>query len=199
MTLSRVSVTNATHRAAWCKIGQVERTSLNSARNFAESHCGAAPRRPHNALSNPLQSFSQRSPPPEPWKLNAVPGRFTGGRGHCTITDPLRHGLFWRSLALYRRRLVLLLLEYKSYETLYADASFVSSGWQDRWIQMLRREERSTIPEHNDRRSYLTRLVDLIIIMMILWLHFNKSPPGFSKQRKTKADALSYPRLVSFA
>lgn len=61
------------------------------------------------------------------------------------------------------------------------------------------RKERPCWPEHYDRRSYVTRLVGLIITMMILWPHFNKSPPGSSKQRKTKADALSHPRLVSFA
>lgn len=75
MTLSRVSVTNATHRVAWCKIGQVEPTvgaKLVSLPAVLLSPTvvppPGPPRRPHNALSNPLQSFSQRSPPPEPWK-----------------------------------------------------------------------------------------------------------------------------------
>lgn len=78
MTLSRVSVTNATHRVAWCRSGKLnERSGLR--RLFLQSPTAApprgAPRTPHNALSNPLPDFlSQRYPPPEPWKLNGCYG-----------------------------------------------------------------------------------------------------------------------------
>lgn len=112
MTLSRVSVTNATHRVVWCMIGQVELSLPAVLLSPPVVPPQGPPDSPHKALSSPLQSFSQRSPPPEPWKLNGDTGHFTGSCGHCTIIDPLSDGIFLRNLALYRRRLVLLLLKF---------------------------------------------------------------------------------------
>lgn len=153
------------------------------------------PRSPHNALSNPLQSFSQRSPPPEPWKLERWYGalyrelralydhRPTEGRDilaqsgtvpptTCAVAPRTRH-------------------------CTQTPIVFPLAG---KTVEYIHCERRSAWPDtKTTARFYLTRLAGLIIMKMILWLHVNKSPPGFSKLRKTKADALSHPRLVSFA
>lgn len=129
MTLSRVSVTNATHRVVWCKIGQVELSLPAVLLSPPVVPPQGPPDSPHKALSSPLQSFSQRSPPPEPWKLNGVTGYFTGSCGHCTIIDPLSDGIFLRNLALYRRRLVPLLLEFsRTRQSTQPAAAFLLAG-----------------------------------------------------------------------
>lgn len=85
----------------------------------------------------------------------------------------------------------------QSHETLCASRQLCSL-WLAKPLNSHATKGEVCLARHWGQCSCLTRLVAVIRMTMVQW-HSIKSPPGFSKERKTKADALSLPRLVSFA